>query len=111
MARSPKKKSSPPARTPEARENQLISLAVDLAETQLREGTASAQVITHFLKLATKRSELEREKLIQENKLLEAKTDSLQSQKKTEELYRDALEAMKSYSGFKSEEYEECDED
>lgn len=111
MARSPKKKSSPPARTPEARENQLISLAVDLAETQLREGTASAQVITHFLKLATKRAELEREKLVQENKLLEAKTDSLQSQKKTEELYRDALEAMKSYSGFKSEEYEEYDED
>lgn len=109
MARSPKKKSNPPAKTPEGRENQLISLAVDLAEKQLRDGTASAQVITHFLKLATSRSQLEREKLVQENKLLEAKTDNLQSQKKTEELYRDALEAMKSYSGNKTEEYEDYD--
>ncbi len=109
MARSSKKKSNPPAKTPEGRENQLISLAVDLAEKQLRDGTASAQVITHFLKLATTRSQLEKDKLVQENKLLEAKTDNLQSQKKTEELYRDALEAMRTYSGFKTGEYEDED--
>lgn len=105
-----KKKSNPPSRTIEGRENQLISLAVDLAEKQLREGTASTQVIVHYLKLATTKTQLEKEKLSQENKLLEAKTDNLQSQKKTEELYRDALNAMKSYSGFKSEVYEEEEE-
>lgn len=87
------------AATPEARENQLISLAVDLAEKQLVEGTASAQVITHYLKLATTRERLEKEKLEQENKLLRAKTEVLQSTKRMEELYQNALDAMCSYSG------------
>ena len=69
---SPKKMR--PALTPEARENQLISLAVDLAEEQLRDKTASSQVITHFLKLGTTKAELEKEKLAKENELLRAKT-------------------------------------
>lgn len=88
-----------PASTPEGRENQMISLAVDLAERQLREGTASAQVITHFLKLATTREQLEKEKLERENELLRAKTEALESAKRVEELYANALSAMKTYSG------------
>lgn len=92
-------KRSRPALTPEARENQMIALAVDLAEQQLRDGTASSQVITHFLKLATTKERLEREKLEQENKLLIAKTEALQSAKRIEELYDNAISAMRSYSG------------
>ena len=88
-----------PALSPEARENQMISLAVDLAEKQLREGTASSQVITHFLKLGTTKAELEREKLARENELLRARTESIQSAQRVEELYTNALNAMKSYSG------------
>lgn len=88
-----------PALTPEARENQLISLAVDLAEQQLREGTASSQVITHYLKLGSTREKLERERLEEENKLLKAKTENLQSMKRVEELYSEALKAMRNYGG------------
>ena len=86
-----------PALSPEARENQLISLAVDLAEKQLIEGTASAQVITHYLKLATVKEQLEREKLAKENELLRAKTEAIQSAQRVEELYANALDAMRSY--------------
>lgn len=94
---SPKKMR--PALTPEARENQLISLAVDLAEEQLRDKTASSQVITHFLKLGTTKAELEKEKLAKENELLRAKTESIESQKRIEELYAEALNAMRRYNG------------
>jgi hypothetical protein len=88
-----------PALTPDTRENQMIALAVDLAEKQLIEGTASSQVITHFLKLATSRERLEREKLEKENELLRAKTEAIESAKRVEELYSDALRAMRSYRG------------
>lgn len=88
-----------PATTPEARENQLISLAVDLAEKQLLEGTASSQVITHFLKLGSTKEKIEREILEKQKELIEAKTENLQSAKRIEELYTNALNAMKSYSG------------
>ena len=88
-----------PALTPEGRENQLISLATNLAETQLREGTASSQVISHFLKLGTSKYKAEIEKLERENELLRAKTESIESAKRVEELYKDALQAMKTYSG------------
>lgn len=88
-----------PALTPESRENQLIALSVDLAEKQLREGTASSQVITHFLKLGSTKNQLELEKIRHENALLEAKTKSLESAKRVEELYENALNAMKDYSG------------
>lgn len=87
-----------PALNPEARENQMISLAVDLAEKQLIEGTASAQVITHYLKLGTMNHKLELEKLSKENELLKAKTETLQSAQRVEELYSNALEAMRNYS-------------
>ena len=92
-------KSRRPAMTPDARENQMINLAVDLAEKQLEEGTASSQVITHFLKLGSSKERLEREKLEEENKLLRAKTENLQSQKRVEELYAEALAAMRRYNG------------
>ena len=92
-------KSRRPAMTPDARENQMINLAVDLAEKQLEEGTASSQVITHFLKLGSSKERLEREKLEEENKLLRAKTENLQSQKRVEELYAEALTAMRRYNG------------
>ena len=94
------KKSAPPATTPEGRENQLIALAIDVAEKQLREGTASAQVVTHFLKLASSKEKLEREKLELENELIKAKTENLQSQKNIEELYSNAIVAMQTYSGM-----------
>lgn len=93
-----------PALTPEARENQMISLAVDLAEQQLREGTASSQVITHFLKLATSKERLERDILAEQKKLITAKTEALQSAKRVEELYADAITAMKKYSGHGGDE-------
>ena len=88
-----------PALTPEARENQMISLAVDLAERQLQEGTASSQVITHYLKLGSMRERLEREKLEEENKLLKARTEQIQSMKRIEELYEEAIKAMRNYGG------------
>ena len=88
-----------PALTPEARENQLISLAVDLVEKRLREGTASSQETTHFLKLASTKARLEKQILEKQAELITAKTESLQSQKKVEELYMNALNAMRNYSG------------
>lgn len=88
-----------PALTPEARELQLVSLAIDLAEQQLREGTASSQVITHYLKLGTTTARLEREKLERENKLLAAKAEAIESDKERAKLYEEAIEAMRRYSG------------
>lgn len=102
---------SRPALTPEGRENQMISLAVDLAEKQLKEGTASSQVITHFLKLATVREKLERERLMRENKLLEAKTESIERNDRIETMYKDAIAAMRRYGGHgEAEEDEEYDD-
>lgn len=89
----------PPAKTPEARENQMIAYAVDLAERQLLDGTASSQVITHFLKLGSTKERIEKEILLKQKELIEAKTDSLQSAKKVEELYENAISAMRTYSG------------
>lgn len=92
-------KRSHPAITPEARENQMIALAIDLAEEQLRNGTASSQVITHYLKLGTTISRLELEKIKNENELLKAKTESLQKTQNIDRLYSEAIDAMKRYSG------------
>lgn len=95
----PSRSRRPPARTPEERENRMISLATDLAERQLEEGTATAQVITHFLKLGSTREQLEQEKLRRENELLETKAEVMASAKRVEELYATALDAMRSYAG------------
>lgn len=103
MARQ-SRKSRRPATTLEGRENQLISLAADLAERQLIDGSASSQVITHFLKLASTREQLEQERLQRENLLLSAKVDQIASAKRVEELYERALGAMKQYSGQAEEE-------
>lgn len=113
MPRVKKQSSSEPAKkmrpalTPEARENQLIALAVDLAEKQLLEGTASAQVITHYLKLGATTARLEKEKLENENKLLKAKTQALESAERQEELYANAINAMRNYSGYGNEEVDD----
>ena len=88
-----------PALTLEGRENQLVSLAVDLAEKQLMEGTASSQVITHYLKLGSTKERIEKEILEKQKDLIDAKVQSLKSAKKIEELYQNALDAMRSYSG------------
>lgn len=88
-----------PALTPEARENQLISLAIDLAEKQLLDGTASSQVITHYLKASSAKERLELKILGEQKKLIEAKTQALQSAPKMEALYKNALNAMREYGG------------
>ena len=95
-----------PALDPEAREQQMMALAMDVAEEQMINRTASSQVITHFLKLATMKTELEKEKLRKENILLEAKTEAIKSAARTEELYINALNAMKSYNGGSEDEDE-----
>ena len=88
-----------PSTTLDGRESQLVNLAVNLAEQQLMDGTASSQIITHFLRLGSTRNELEKEKIAQENLLIKAKIDALESAKRMEELYEDAIAAMKSYGG------------
>lgn len=88
-----------PALSPEARENQMIALAIDLAEKQLLEGTASSQVITHYLKLGSTKERIEKEILEKQKDLIEAKTQTLQSAKRVEEMYAEALNAMRRYSG------------
>ena len=92
-----------PALTREGRENQMISLAMDMAEQQLRDGTASSQVITHFLKMGSKREELERLRLEEEIQLQKAQTEALESQKEIKELYAEALAAMRRYAGHGDE--------
>ena len=92
-------RSQRPGRTIEEEENQLISLATARARQQLQDGTASSQVITHYLKLGSPMARLERERLEHENELLKAKTEAIRSEKRVEELYRNALGAMKTYSG------------
>lgn len=96
---SGRKKPMRPATTPEGRENQLISLAYDFAEKVIQNGTASSQIVTHFLKLGSTREQLEKEKIKNENLLLAAKIEALASGKVVEELYRAALKAMKTYTG------------
>lgn len=95
-----------PALSPEARENQMIALAVDLVEQRLLDGTASSQETTHFLKLGSTKNRLEMEKLQEENRLLKAKTEALQSAKRVEELYSEAIKAMRRYSGQGSDDDE-----
>ena len=88
-----------PAKTPIERENQMVALAFDLAEKQLQEGTASAAVILQLLKYGSRREKLEQYKLQMENELLATKREILESEKRTEDLVRAALEAMRSYTG------------
>lgn len=98
-----------PGMSVEDRENQLISLAVDLAEKQLLEGTASSQVITHYLKLGSTKERIEKEILEKQKDLIQAKTDALHSAKRVEELYANALTAMRMYHGdvFSDSDYDD----
>lgn len=89
--------------TPEAQENMLIAMAYDLAEERLREGTASAQEVVHFLKLGSTRNKAEMERLQEENKLLKAKTESLNAARQSDEMFTKAIEAMQCYRGIESE--------
>lgn len=100
---TPKSRRRKPAETPQGRETQMVSKAIDLAEQQLEDGTASAQVITHYLKLGSSREQLEQERLRQENLMLEEKIESIKSGRRVEELYEDALNAMRAYSGHNTE--------
>lgn len=105
MKKTDKTTSSAPARklrpalTPEARENQMTALAMDLVEQRLLDGTASSQETVHFLKLATAKARLERERLELENELTKAKTESIRAQKRSDELFAEAIKAFKTYSG------------
>lgn len=97
----------PPAKTPDERENQLIDIAVDLAEQQIRDGTASAQVLTHFLKLGSSRERKEQERLKHEIALLEEKRENMVSERRTEALMQEALDAFRNYNGTAEPEPEE----
>lgn len=88
-----------PATTPEERENELVAMALDLAEKQMREGTASSQVITSFLKLGSSRERLEQERISYENELLQVKREAMESATRMEELYGQAISAMRAYTG------------
>lgn len=98
-----------PASTIEGRENQLVALAVDLAEKQLREGTASSQVITHYLKIGSTKEKQEKEKLEEEIKLLRAKTENLESMKRMEDMYKTVIDSMREYSGRIGDELDDED--
>lgn len=109
-ARKDIQSSPPPATTPEGRERQLIALAYDLAEQRLRDGTATSQEVCHFLKLGTTREKLELERLRSDNELSKAKTQSLQSQRRMDELYQDAIRVFATYSG-QPQTYEDEEDD
>ena len=104
------KKPLRPAMSPEAREQQLTSLAVDLVEQRLIDGTASAQETVHFLKLASQKTKLELERARLENELIKAKTQSIKDQADMKALYKDAIAAMRRYSGHGSDEEDDVDE-
>ena len=97
-SRTPARKMRP-ALSPDARQNQLISLAIDLVETRLREGTASSQETTHFLKLASSKARLEEKLLEAQTEMALAKKEALQSQRRSEEMFAEAIKAFKTYSG------------
>lgn len=109
--RKPEVPKTPPrqrrATTPEARENQIINMSYDLAEQQIREGTVSAQVHSHFLKMGSSRERAEQKRLAQENELLAAKVKTLESNSRIEALYEDAIAAMKGYTGQEEDDYYE----
>ena len=93
-----------PAMSPEARENQLIALAYDVAEERLRNGTATSQEVCHFLRLGSMKERKELEMMDKKNELMKAKTEALQSAKHIEELYSNAINAFKTYRGSMDEE-------
>lgn len=99
-----------PAMNLEDQEDQLVSLAVDLAMKRLREGTASNQLISEIIKLGTVKERLSREKLQRENDMLRAKTEAIEASRRNAELYENAINAMRVYSGFSEEEDDEFED-
>jgi len=100
-----------PGLTPESREDQLVALAINLAEKQMVEGTASSQVISHFLKIGSTKERIEKEILKEQKELIQAKTEALKSEKRVEELYSEALNAMRRYAGQMSSDGDDDEED
>lgn len=111
-SKSGAKRRRPPAKTPEARENQLIALAMDLAEEKMLDGTASNTLIVHYLKLGTTKERLEKELIEKQMHKLDAQTEAIESSKRVEEMYSKALDAMRMYSGQRpyNEDYDEDDQ-
>ncbi len=103
--------SDPPAMTVQDREDQLIALAYDVAEERLRDRSASNQLIAEIMKLGTTKERLQKEKLQRENEMLKVKAEAMESQKRTEELYEEAIKAMRSYSGFGGDDIDADKED
>lgn len=102
----------PPAVTAEDREDQLIALAFDVAEERLRDRSASNQLIAEIMRMGTIKERLQKEKLQRENEMLKAKTEAIESQKRTDQLYKEALEAMRIYSGYDGDrDYDDDEED
>lgn len=101
----------PPAKTLDAREDQLIGLAVDLVEKRLREGTASSAEVVHFLKMGSRKNRQEVEKSNEEIKLLRAKTKQIENEENTADAYREVIQALGIYSGKIHSEEEDEDED
>lgn len=104
------KHKSPAATTAEGRENQLISLAYDLVEKRLQEGTATSQETTHFLKLGSTKEKLEKEIMEKQKRLLDAKADMIESHKRMESIYAEVLSAMKTYNGISDDSPEDRDD-
>lgn len=103
----PQKPKRAPATTPEQRENQVIAAAFDLAEKQILDGSASSQVLSHFLKRGSSREKIEEERLEEEVKLLKIKAEAIESQARVEELYKEALAAMRTYQGQPTETFDD----
>ena len=100
---------NPPALTPDDAEDELVSMAVELARQRLADGTASNQLVADIIKMGTAKERLQKEKLRRENEMLRAKTEAIQSQKHAEELASEAIEAFKLYAGISD--YEDENED
>ena len=115
MKKETKKKESnnklPLSRTIEESETRCIAYATKLAEQQLAEGTASSQIITHYLKIGSEKARYETERLKYETEMIKAKTEAIKSQQQTDELIRDAVKAFKHYSGNDEEEPDDEYED
>lgn len=106
-----KSKRRPQASSPEIQETRMVNYAMQLAEKQLIEGTASPSVITHFLKIGSMRERKELERLENENKLLAARADIIESTKRSEELFVEAMKVFSLYNGTSRQNDEEDDDD
>ena len=93
------KKKLPPSRSLEESEQRCIADATRLAEQKLADGTASSQIIMHYLKQGTEKTRLEIEKIKYETELVKAKTEAVKSQQRSEELFAEVVSALKEYSG------------